>query len=214
MRKHFKQISFICGLLLTLAAFPVFAQEQAVINRKPLKDFGDFVISKLEKKEVDLTKPFLIELHGSLNKEGKFDNQKTKFIRAEGDTQMTEVAKSGVEAINDSGLLFYLKNLGINKINLIMAQNEEQFYLTINSEQISQAKAQRLVSGLNLVFGLVKFTTKDENVITLFNGAKSSTKDKLAIIEFVYSKTQAQEMIKQKIDKEIAGRKVRDKNSQ
>src|SRR5687768_8765744 len=126
MRKFLKQISFICGLLLLLAAFPVFAQEkhsdEIVVNKKPLQDWASFLFDKIEKNEVDLTQSFLVELDGELTKEGKLDKQKSKFIRTEGDVQMVEIAKRAIEAFHDSGMFNYLLNLGIKKVNVVYAQ--------------------------------------------------------------------------------------------
>ena len=135
MRKFLKQISFLCGLLLTLAAFPVFAQNQPVeLNKKPLRDFGENVSSKIKKKEIDLTKPFLIEMRGTLNQEGKFDKQKTSFVRAEGDQQMLELVKNAIEATNDSGFFAYLRQLDVEDIILNLSQDDKQFNAIFTSE--------------------------------------------------------------------------------
>ena len=74
MTSFVKSFFLFCGIVSALAAFPVFGQENKdgiTINKRPFKDFGEFVKQKLDNKEVDLDKPFLVELEGILTKDGE-----------------------------------------------------------------------------------------------------------------------------------------------
>ena len=126
MKKSKSIILLLCGIVFATAAFPVFAQKEEtkeiVINRKPLQDFGDILRNKLEKGDVDLDKPFKVVLEGVLKEDGKLDLRKSKFTLTEGDEQIVNVAKQGIEAINDSGLFAYLRNIGVKQIKLTAAQ--------------------------------------------------------------------------------------------
>lgn len=217
--KKFSQITPIfCGLLVMLAAFPVFAQERVssenTVDKKPLRDWANFLFDKLEKSEVDLTQPFLVELDGELTEEGKFDKQKPRFVRAEGDKQMIEIAKRAIEAFNDSGMFSYLRVLEIKKFNLVYAQDDKQIYAVIKSEQVSSQRARTISSGFNGMINMAKIVIKSENEKNLLNSAKITSKDKLCILEFALAKSAAHEIIKQEFDKEIVRRKAKEQNSQ
>ena len=158
MINRFKNISLICGIaLVMLAAFPVFAQNNVEINRKPLSDFGkDNLDPRLQNNELVLSDNFLVEVEGELDKNGKFDLQKTKYIRTEGNEKIADAAKSAIEAVNDSGVFGYLTQLGAKKINLVFAQNDEQIYAVINSELDSPKRAKTLKSAFRYGFNDVK----------------------------------------------------------
>ena len=148
-----KKFPFFCGLFLILAAFPVFAQnttaERVEINRKPLLDLTDLVIDRLQKNELVLSDNFLIEIDGELTKEGKFDRQKTRYVRVEGSEQITDIAKSAVESVNDSGYFTYLTQVESNKINLILAQDNEQIYAIIRSAFETPNRAKTFASTIS-----------------------------------------------------------------
>lgn len=201
--KKFSQITlFICGLLFTLAAFPVFAQNQPVeLNKKPLQDFGEIVSSRLKKKEVDLTKPFLIELRGTLNEEGKFDNQTTRFVRAEGDEQMIEIGKSSIKAINDGGFFIYLRQLGIENFILNISQDEKQFKAAITSETNTEERARTMGSALNGVIMMSRHKVKEENYRLFLANSSVSTEGKNFSIKVSMPSDKFQEIIKSEINK-------------
>lgn len=202
MRKFSKRISFLCGLLLTLAAFPVFAQNQPVEpNKKPLRDFGEIVSSKIKKKEVDLTKPFLIELCGTLNQEGKFDKQKTRFVRAEGDEQMIELVKSAIEATNESGLFAYLRQLDVEDIILNLSQDDKQFNAIFTSEAKTENRAKTIVSGLNSAIMIGKMQVKDESSKLFLESSNITSEGKNFSIKVSVPSDKFQEIINSEINK-------------
>ncbi len=205
--KNFKQqIFLVCGLLLTLAAFPAFAQEvkEVEINKRPFQDLRDFVKQKVETKKVDLNKSFSIELEGVLTKEGKLDQKKSKFTKSEGDAAMIEVGKSFIEAVNDSGMFGYLKSLGIENLNFALVQDENQIYANIVSEVETSQSAMTISTGLNFIMKFaqaknneMKNLSEDEKI--LINGLKASNNGKILTINLAYDKSVVQEMIKRKL---------------
>ena len=126
MRKFYRALFLLCGLLLTLAAFPGFAQQNqspgVEVNQRPFQDLVGLVKMQVDKKQVDLTKPFSIELEGTLDNSERLDPKTAKFIKTEGDEKTASIAKSFVEAVNVSGMFAYLKNYGVDKINFALAQ--------------------------------------------------------------------------------------------
>lgn len=205
MKKLLKLNFSLCGLLLLLAAFPVFAQpvKTVEINKKPLQEFTDLVIDKLQKKQVALSEPFLIELNGELTVEGKLDRQKTRFVRADGGEQIVNIAKSLAESLNESGLFSYLRLLEIDKFNMIYAQNNEQLYAIVKSETASADKANIISSGLNMALSISRQKPKNEDEKILLNKTIVSAQENLLILKIILEKNVAQEMIQRLLTEEI-----------
>ncbi|HXH69121.1 MAG TPA: hypothetical protein VNI60_02120, partial [Pyrinomonadaceae bacterium] len=156
------------------------------INKKPLEDFAETVLEKTaveNKQKIDLTKPFMVVMDGVISKDGKFVRAKSKYVKSAGDQEMIDVAKEAIEAIGNSGLLGFLRNLDVEKINFTLVQDDKQIYAIIASDQKSPERANTLTSGFN---GLLKSAYlldstgmkklgDDEKV--LLNSAKTSSKD-------------------------------------
>ena len=181
MIDRLKQFFLLCGAFLILAAFPVFGQTKAGINRLPLRDFSESVITKLKKNEVTLSDNFLVEVSGELTPDGKFDRKKTRYIRAEGTEQMIDVAKGAIEAINDSGLFMYLAQLGSNRMNLILAQTDDEIYSTIKFELDTPQKAKSAKSSFDMILSLSKMQLKNEGAPIVARASSSSCGDSRSI---------------------------------
>lgn len=207
--KRFKQIFLLCGIVLTLAAFPVFAQEDRSpkINKKPLQDFGAKVLSQVQNKEVDLSENFLVEVSGEITKGGKLAPQKTQYIRSEGDEKMIAVAKSAIEAINDNGIFIYLSQLGIDKISLILEQNDNEISAVIRGDTTSANRARSIESMLNMAVSAVKENAKtDDDSRVILGGTKVSANEKSVTIKTAVEKSVGQEMIQRHLNKETERR--------
>jgi len=177
-----------------------------IINKKPLQDFGDDVLDKVTAKKVDLSKPFVIEMQGAITKDGKFDQKKSKYVKADGDQEMVNVAKSAIEAIGDSGLLTYLQTLGVENINFTLVQDDKQIYAIITSDQKSESKAKSISSGLNTAISIGKATVKEQDTLALLNAAKVENKGKSFVLNFNLDKPIAQELINRQLIKAQAKR--------
>ena len=203
MKNRLKHFLFLCGAALTLAAFPVFGQTDAKVNRQPLRDFSQMVIDRLQKNEVVLSDNFLVEVSGELAENGKFDRKKTRYVRAEGGQKAIDIAKSGIEAINETGLFRHLSQLGSNKLNVIFAQTDEHLYAILNFELDSPQRIKTSKSGFEMVLAMAKATSKNEDEKILLDGASVSGTDKTVTIKIAVEKSVAQEMIMRKLSEEI-----------
>lgn len=210
MRKSKTIILLLCGIVFGLAAFPIFAQEtnDGKINRQPLREFGEYIKNKVESGEVDFDKPFKVVLEGVLTKDGKFDREKSKFTLAEGDEAMVNVAKNAIEAVGDSGVFTYLRNMGAEQIKLTVAQDGETFSATAESEQKDENRANTMASGLNVMIQALKLLERekiqklDENAKILINGFLSPKADgKNVILNFALPKQTFKEMILRELKK-------------
>ncbi len=171
-------------------------------NKKPLEDFAQAVLIKRSEKEskLDLTKSFKVEMSGVLTEDGKLDDKKSRYIKAEGDEEMVNVAKDAIEAINNSGLFYYLKTLGVDKVNFTLVQDDKQMYAIITSSQKDENKAKSISSGFNTLLSIAKTTIKEEELKTLINSAKVEPQGKNFVLNFKIDKPVAQEMINKKLN--------------
>jgi len=204
MSRFVKSFFLLCGLILTLAAFPVLGQENSngiEINKKPLKDLAESV----KVKKIDWAKPFRVELEGSLTKEGKFDQKKTKITKSEGDAELAEVVKQAFAAVSDSGWLGYLRNQGIEKIKISSAQNSETFSVSVISQLPTPERANTISSGLNSLVNIVLMLDKNgtkklgDDEKKLLSSTRTTVQEKTVNINVSLSANDFQEMLKRQI---------------
>jgi len=212
MNKLFNSILLLCGLILGLAALPVFGQEKSgeiEINRQPLRDFSKIVKEKLDRKEVDLTKSFLVQFDGTLTKDGKFDATKSKFVRTEGDAQTVQITKQAIEAVSDSGWFMYLRIQGIEKINLTVAQDDSQFSVNVISELPTPERAKTISAGLAGTIQAVLLLDKNgsrklgEDEKLLLSNTKISNENKNFAMNIAIPKPTFHEMIQRKLQETV-----------
>jgi hypothetical protein len=201
----------IGGLLLGLAAFPVFAQQAGVppavtVNKVPLANFDNYVKDVLAKKEVDLTAPFSIEMEGYLTNDGKIDIARTKFIRTEGDKQILEVLKNGIAAVSDSGYFKYLSAISDKTFHLSMVQDDANFSLAIQTGFDSSRRAKTFESlfKLYLSTGIEKKTRpeaaqNDKDDLALLKGASIASEGKRITVKVFLPKSVIHEIIQRKL---------------
>jgi len=201
MKKFDKILFLACGLLITLAAFPVVAQENAELNKKPLLDFAVLLNQKIADKKVDLTKPFSVEVKGVLTKEGKLNPKTAKFAKSEGDAEMIKVGKSFIEAINDSGLFGYLSMLGVDKINFALSQDEKQVTAIIKSEVATAERAKTNASGFNIMLRVAQMQIKNEDDKLLLSYFNVIANDKNFVINFVAPQEAIQKLVEKNLEK-------------
>lgn len=185
MKQSIYSLSLLCGLLLTLAAFPVFAQnDEAELNKRPLQYFGRLVSEKVKNKEVDLKAPFSLTLQGTLDADGKFNPKTTKVTKSEGDAKMIEIAKQGVEAVSDSGIFYYLKQLGVNEIEIFLVQTDMEFSADFKSTFDTAKRAKLVRDAIKLNIDVGKSTVKEENTKILLENSKVETIGKDFLLRF------------------------------
>lgn len=183
---------------------PVTAVE---INKKPMTDFADAVLVKWDAKEVDLNQQFTVVLDGILTKDGKLDPKKSKWDTKKelGDPKMIEIAKQSVEALSQSGWLAYLRNLGVDKINFTLTQNENDIIAVITSSLNSTQRAKSVSSGMIGVISIGKITNKNpSDERTLLDRATVTSEGKNFSVNFKVPKSVAQEMIDRKLKEALA----------
>ncbi len=171
------------------------------INKKPLRDFATEVLDKWERKEIDLTKSFTVELEGTITKDGKFDIENTKYIKTEGNEDIVNLAKSAIEAINESGWFAYFSVLGVKDFNLTVSQNENDFSAVIISELKSEAEARTMARGLKELFKIAQMDGRnigedEKNILKHWSAISEKTQ---MIMKFEMPKPIFHEMVNRKL---------------
>ena len=198
--KKFSRITFIfCGLLLQLAAFPVFAQEKSLSKEL---DFGDFVIEKVDKDKVNLSAPFLLELEVLLTKDGKLDLNSIKISKSEGDSQVIEIIKRALKEGSNDGFFKALRDLEAEKVKIALSQNNSELYGNISFDQKTLEKAKTAASGLKLLFDASNLESNDEEEIFFAKGISINNVEKSVSINFNFQKSVIQKYINQALDSE------------
>lgn len=173
-------------------------------NKKPLQDFADGVIAKVDSEKpedkVDLKQSFIVVLDGTLTKEGTFDTKKTKFVKGEGNQQMVDVAKSAIEAMGSSTIFSYLQALGVDTVNITLVQDDKQISAIIKSNQPTPEKARTISSGFNGLIAIANINTKDDKEVqALLKATKFTAEGKSFVINFAMPKADAHKLIDQKL---------------
>lgn len=211
-----KKLSILCGIVFGLAAFPVLAQqaEEVVINKKPLRDFGEIAKQKILNGEVDLDKEFLVSFVGVITSEGKLDftpdkktgKTKSRFTKSEGDAEMVELAKKAIEAIGDSGWLGYLRSQGIENFIISVLQDSEKFAVSVSSPLPTPEKARTVANGFSSVITMVLMMDRNntrklgDDERRLLSNTKVTAQEKNVMINFSLPKAEFKEMIQRQIN--------------
>lgn len=181
------------------------------LNRQPLLDHGKYVSEKLNKNEVDLATPFVVQAKGKLDDEGKIDKKTFQIVKAESsDQDMIDIIIRSIAAMSDSGYLQYIKQLSGKDLNLSLSQDEQNISAVVESEMESDKRATTLKTTLNFAISLVKRNKQeaikegkndanDLDDLALLEGAKVETDGKKIIIKFDVKKEIAQPMLERKL---------------
>jgi hypothetical protein len=160
------RFAFLAAVFIT-AVFVCTANAQNVqVNDKPLRDFGENVRSRIEQKQLDITKPFAVEMSAVITSDGKLDKNASKFTSQSGDAKMAEVAKQAIFAMGDSGYFGYLQQAGISQATLSVSQTEQTFTGSVRSSK-GRFEAAIVTSGINLALkaGLSQDMQPNEKLI-------------------------------------------------
>ncbi len=188
-------------------------------NKKPLEDFAADILAKREDKkaQLDLTKSFKVKMVGELDKDGKLNPKKSRYTifkpEEQGDQAMVDVAKAAIQAINDGNLFFYLKSLGVDKVDITLIQDDKQIYAVISSNQKSEDRAKTVSSGMIGLLAIAQTQVKEEELKTLIKSAKSEQQGKNFILNFKIDKPVAQEMITRKLQEAEAKKKAEEQGN-
>ena len=158
------------------------------INKAPFKDLAKYATDLRDQGKLDFNKPFEVSIDTSLDENGKLVNPNVS--RKSGDDTLVDLGKRLVAAMNDSGVLYYLKKINQDKpgtkVVFTIKQEGNDVIAIVETEVSSEASA-RLLSkdfAIMLAAGALSRKGKDEEVLlkkTEVNAAGNNLQFKLTL---------------------------------
>jgi hypothetical protein len=139
------------------------------VNKKPFKDLAAYATELKNQGKLDFEKPFEVAIDTELDKDGKL--VKPKVSKHLGDPTLVDLGGRLVAAMNDSGILFYLKKINEDKpgtkVVFTIKQDGNEVVATVESEVSSADSARQLAAAFRLMLGLGADSRKgkDEEVL-------------------------------------------------
>ncbi|HTH51617.1 MAG TPA: hypothetical protein VL501_06775 [Pyrinomonadaceae bacterium] len=154
MKLSFRYSRLVLWTVLAIAAFAFtsFAQGDK-IDTGPLRDFGKSVQARIDKKELDVTRPFSVEMNAVITPDGKLDRNASKFTAESGDPKMVGVAKEAIFAAGDSGYFSYVRQLGLDHARINLSQTNDTFQANVFGEQ-NAIKARMTAAGVDMILSI------------------------------------------------------------
>jgi hypothetical protein len=168
------------------------------INKAPFRDLAVYATELRDQKKLDLDKPFEVTIDTTLDKDGKLVN--AMVSRKSGDETLVELAKRLVAAMNDSGVLFYLKKLNEDKpgtkVSFTIKQEANEVVAIVESEASSADSANKLSRGfaLLMIAGAKSREGHDEEI--LLKNTKVSADSNKVVFKLTMPRADAVEMVK------------------
>ena len=155
---------------------------------------------------MDLSAPFALEMTGDLDKDGQLILSQTTFIRTEGDKNILELVKNGIETTNNAGYLQYLSMIFGKTIHLSVVQDDTNFSLTVLSELDSPRRAKTLETLFRLYISAEsekkqrpEATQNEKDALALLKGMSVTSEGKKLIIKVFIPKSVIHEIIQRKL---------------
>jgi hypothetical protein len=143
--------------------------EEGEINKAPFKALAMYATDLRDAKKLDFNKPFEISIETTLDSKGKL--VKPTVVRKSGDEILVDLGKELVSAMNDSGVLFYLKKINEDnpgaKVVFTIKQDGDDVAATVETEVKSADSANKLsrAFGIMLMAGAASRKGHDEEIL-------------------------------------------------
>lgn len=146
---HMTSAAMTVFVVILVCSFGVKAQGLEV-NQQPLREFAKVAQSRIDSKQLDIKKPFSLEMAAVITEDGRLDKNASRFTTQSGDPKMVETAKEAVMALGETGYFGYLKQLGIDHARLSISQTTDSFAANVLGEQNS-FRARMTAAALNMM---------------------------------------------------------------
>ncbi|HYW69565.1 MAG TPA: hypothetical protein VE961_00935 [Pyrinomonadaceae bacterium] len=153
------------------------------INKAPFKALASYASDLRDAGKLDFNKSFEIAIETTLDKDGKLI--KPVVTRKSGDETLIDLGKELVSAMNDSGVLFYLKKITEDKpgakVTFTISQQGTDVNAIVETELSSPDSARRLSNAFSLLLSTGAKTREghDEEIL-LKNTKVTADGNKLA----------------------------------
>lgn len=172
--------------------------EEGEINKKPFKDLAAHATDLKNQGKLDLEQPFEIEIETNLDKNGKLVNQ--KVTKRSGDANLVDLGTRLVAAMNDSGVLYYLKKINEDKpgtkVVFTIKQDGKEVVATVASEVSSTDSARQLASGFRLLMAAGAETRKGHDEEILLRSTNVSADGKNVVFKLLMAHKDVADIVK------------------
>jgi hypothetical protein len=142
------------SVFMATAQTPEQVNSDGVYNKMPLVDFRNELVEWRKNPKNDIYSPFQYTLEGTLGADGKLIVEKAPTFS--GPAEIQQIVKLAVASFSDSGMLKLLKDLKSKKVKLTFAQDGNQFFFRLETEQDTEKEARNIFNGINAVIEIGK----------------------------------------------------------
>jgi hypothetical protein len=150
--------------------------QEGEINKAPFKALAMYATDLRDAKKLDLNQSFEISIEATLDKDGKL--VKPVVTKKSGDEILTDLGKELVSAMNDSGVLFYLKKISEDKpgtkVTFTIKQDGKDVGATVETELSSPESANKLSRAFALMLFAGAASRKGHDEALLLKNTKVS----------------------------------------
>ena len=172
--------------------------QEGEINKAPFKDLATYATDLRDKGKLDFNKPFEVTIESTLNKDGLLVNP--TVIRKTGDETLVDLGKRLIEAMNDSGVLFYLKKLNEDKPNpkviFTIKQDTDEVLAIVESEVTSADSANKLSRGFATMLTLGAASRKGHDEEILLKSTKVSAENNKIVFKLTMARQDVVDIVK------------------
>lgn len=172
--------------------------EEGEINKAPFRDLAEYATGLRDQKKLDFDKPFEVTIDTTLDKDGKLVN--ATVSRKSGDETLVDLAKRLVAAMNDSGVLFYLKKLNEDKpgtkVSFTIRQETNEVVAIVESEASSADSANKLSRGFAILMTAGAKAREGHDEEILLKSTKVSADGNKVVFKLTMPRQDAVEIVK------------------
>ncbi|MFL6373567.1 MAG: hypothetical protein ACJ73D_02760 [Pyrinomonadaceae bacterium] len=173
MNLRFPRSTFLAAMFVAAVSVCAASAQDLKINEQPLRDFSKQVKDQIDNKQVDVTKPFSLEMAAVIRDDGRLDKNASKFTSESGDPKMVQVAKDAIMAMGESGYFGYLQQAGISQATLTVSQTQQIFTGNVHSSQ-NRFQAALMTSGINTMLSIGRSQKMDANEKLIIDNTRAS----------------------------------------
>jgi hypothetical protein len=175
--------------------------EENEINKKPLKDLAAQMNDLKNEGKLDLNKPFEIVIEAELNDQAKLIN--ARFKKKEGDAILQDLFSRMVTALNDSGLLIFLRPISNDNpgatVTITIKQGAKEVLASVESEASSAGSAVKLAKDYNNMLALGAWSRAGKDEGELMKNSTATPDGKKVAVNFSMPRQTVVDMINKQL---------------
>jgi len=172
--------------------------DEGTVNKAPFKDLAAYARDLKNQGKLDLEQSFEVSIETQLDKDGKL--VKPTVSKKTGDATLIDLGARLVAAMNDSGVLFYLKKINEDKpgtkVVFTIKQDGSEVLATVASEVSSLDSARQLSAGFRLLLAAGAESRKGKDEEPILRSTTVSADGKNIVFKLTMAHKDAAEIVK------------------